>query len=411
MTFATTEVDYQKRIDFERLRLYRLGRIQKALAERELGAVICFDPNNVRYATSSYQGEWSRDKMFRYALIPAGGEPILFDSRTLTHVARRPDQYPWLVGHVRNSEFLWRGALQPQEPRADKLVGTLKGALHDLGLANAPVGLDVLDMQFLEAARRADLQLVDGQQAMLEARVIKSQDEVELMRIAASIAEGAFWEFARFLRPGVRESDLVALITSELIKRGSEQIECIAVASGPYTNPHSSLFSNRIIRPGEIVYIDIMHAYNGYRTCYYRTFVVGEATRAQRELYDKCRGWLYDSIHVLRSGITSADIAGVWPTAEQTGSSGVKDESTGFALSLGHGLGMSLWEKPIINREVSLDHPYPITSGMTFALETYAGAADGSFGVRLEEEMVVRDDGFDILTQFPAESITECPVA
>src|SRR5438270_9805674 len=119
MSLATQQVDYQQRIDFDRLRAYREERIQKALADQGLAAILCFDPNSVRYATSSYQGEWSRDKMFRYALVPAGGDPILFDSRTLTHVAKRPDQYPWLVGKVRNSEFLWRGAFQPQEERAD----------------------------------------------------------------------------------------------------------------------------------------------------------------------------------------------------------------------------------------------------------------------------------------------------
>jgi len=411
MSLATTQVDYQQRVDFDRLRAYRQERIQKALAQADMAAVLCFDPNSVRYATSSYQGEWSRDKMFRYALIPAGGGPILFDSRTLTHVARRPEQYPWLVGRVRNSEFLWRGAFQPQEPRADKMVGTLKSVLHDLGLDGAPIGVDLVDMQFLAAAHRAGLNLVDGQQVMLEARVIKSQDEVELMRIAASIAEAAFWEMARFLRPGVRENELVALISSELINRGSEQIECVAVASGPHTNPHSSLFSNRVIRPGEIVYIDIMHAYNGYRTCYYRSFVVGEATKEQRNLYTQCRRWLYDAIDIARAGITSADIVEKWPAAAETGSSGVKDESTGFALSLGHGLGMSLWEKPIINREASLDQPYPIEAGMTLALETYAGAPDGSFGVRLEEDVHVLENGYDLLTKFPADSLTECPVA
>jgi Xaa-Pro aminopeptidase len=165
-----------------------------------------------------------------------------------------------------------------------------------------------------------------------------------------------------------------------------------------------------VIRPGEIVYIDIMHMDNGYRTCYYRSFVVGEATKEQRDLYEKCRTWLYDSIEILRPGITSMDIVECWPTAEQTGSWGVKDESTGFALSLGHGLGMFLWEKPIINREAALEHPYPIKEGMTLALETYAGSADGSFGVRLEEELHVTADGHELLTQFPPGMLTECPV-
>ena len=408
MSLATGAVDHQVRVDFDRLRTYRSDRLQSALEKFALGGVLCFDPNNVRYATSSYQGEWSRDKMVRYAVVLAGAEPILFDSRTLTHVNRHPDQYPWLVDHVRNSDFLWRGSYQPQEPRADQLAAGIRAVLADHGLEKAPLGVDVLDMQFLAAATRAGLTLMDGQQAMLDARLIKSPDEVALMRIAAAIAEGAFWAFSKFLQPGVRENEIVGFLSNELLRRGSEQVECIAVASGPNTNPHSSLFSDRIVRPGEVVYIDIMHAYNGYRTCYYRTFVAGDATAEQHDLYAKCRGWLYDSIAAMRSGITTRDIASVWPSAEETGSVGVRDEKTGFALNLGHGLGMTIWEKPIISREVSLQNPFPIVSGMTFALETYAGSTDGSFGVRLEEEVLVTDDGCELLTRFPADRVTEC---
>jgi Xaa-Pro aminopeptidase len=409
MSLPTVAVDYQDNVNFERLRRYRLNQVRSALIQNQLGAVLCFDPDNVRYATGSYQGEWSRDKMFRYALVPAEGDPILFDSRVLTHVNRRPERYPWLVGKVRNSQFLWRGAYQPQEPRADRLMGEIKALLHDLGLPTHAVGVDILDMQLLAAAGRAGLALVDGQQAMLEARAIKSPDEVELMRIAAAIAEAAFWSLAEFLRPGIQENEIVAVISSELIKRGSERVECVAVASGPNTNPHASLFSNRIVRPGEVVYVDIMHSFNGYHTCYYRSFVIGEATKAHRETYRRCRDWLFESISVVRPGITSADISSRWPEAGATGSYGVRDEATGFALSLGHGLGLSLWERPIISREVSLAHPHNIVSGMVLALETYSGAPDGSFGVRLEEEVVVTDDGHEVITKFPSDELTECP--
>jgi Xaa-Pro aminopeptidase len=411
MSLATRAVDHEVRVDFDRLRRYRSVRLQDAMRRHGLAAVICFDPNNVRYATGSYQGEWSRDKMVRYAVVPAGGEAILFDSRTLTHVNRHPGRYPWLVDHVRNSDFLWRGSYQPQEPRADKLVAGIRRALDDQGIsaADGPIGVDVLDMQFLAAAQRAQLALTDGQQALLDARLIKSDDEVELMRIAAAIAEGAFFEFSEWLRPGLEEGEIVAFLSRELIRRGSEQVECIAVATGPNTNPHASLFSNRLVRPGDVVYIDIMHAYNGYRTCYYRTFVAGSASDAQHELYARCRGWLYDSIAVMRDGISSREVASVWPAAEETGSFGVRDESTGFALNLGHGLGMTIWEKPIINREVSFENPFPIQSGMVFALETYAGSQDGTFGVRLEEEVLVTEDGCELLTKFPSDDLTESP--
>jgi Xaa-Pro dipeptidase len=402
MSLATRAVDYEVRVDFDRLRGYRRQRVQGALVKHGLAAVVCFDPNNVRYVTGSYQGEWSRDKMVRYAVVPAGGQAILFDSRTLTHVSRHPDRYPWLVDHVRNSDFLWRGSYQPQEPRADKLVAGIRRVLDENGVADGPIGVDVLDMQFLAAAHRTGLPLVDGQQAMLDARLIKSNDEIELMRIAAAIAEGAFFELSEWLRPGVEESGIVAFLSSELIRRGSEQVECIAVATGPNTNPHASLFSNRIVRPGDVVYVDIMHAYNGYRTCYYRTFVVGRATQLQRDAYRRAREWIDAAIALVKPGTGTDEIARVWPEA---GEFGFPDEMEAFGLQFGHGVGLSVHERPVISRLNSLEHPIELQEGMFFALETYCPAADGRSAARIEEQVVCTAEGPKVVTLFPAEEL------
>jgi Xaa-Pro dipeptidase len=140
----------------------------------------------------------------------------------------------------------------------------------------------------------------------------------------------------------------------------------------------------------------------GYRTCYYRTFNVGGASRAQIDAYTQCRQWLDDAIELVKPGTTTDEIAAVWPTAEELG---FPDEASCFGLQFGHGLGVGLYESPMISRLHSLDHPVVIEEGMVFALETYCAATDGRSAARIEEEVVVTATGCDVITRFPADEL------
>src|SRR5206468_12604895 len=156
-------------------------------------------------------------------------------------------------------------------------------------------------------------------------------------------------------------------------------------------------------RPGDPAYFDILHAYNGYRTCYYRTFAIGSASRALVDSYKRCRDILDHAISMIRPGVTTAEVVGeAFPKAEEFG---FANEEAAFALQYGHGVGLSIWEKPIFSRLVSLDHPEVIEEGMVFALETYWPASDGWSAARLEEEVVVTKDGCEVITRFPSEKL------
>ncbi|HRP99414.1 MAG TPA: M24 family metallopeptidase, partial [Terrimesophilobacter sp.] len=147
---------------------------------------------------------------------------------------------------------------------------------------------------------------------------------------------------------------------------------------------------------------DILHSWNGYRTCYYRTFAVGSASSAQRDAYTRAREYMDRAIALVKPGATTADIVKVWPTAQEFG---FPDEEAAFALQYGHGVGLSIWEKPIFSRLTSLDHPEEIQEGMVFALETYWPSADGWGAARIEEEVVVTAEGCEVITKFPAEEL------
>jgi Xaa-Pro dipeptidase len=240
---------------------------------------------------------------------------------------------------------------------------------------------------------------------MLDAREIKNIDEIVLLNQAAAMVDGVYHMIWEALKPGVREADIVALANKMLYELGSDDVEAINAISGERCNPHPHNFTDRIIRPGDQAFFDILQSFNGYRTCYYRTFNVGRATPAQHDAYTQCREWLDKAIELIRPGVGTDQVAGVWPSAPDFG---FPDELSAFGLQFGHGLGLALHERPIISRVVSLDHPMEIKTGMVFALETYCPAKDGYSAARIEEEVVVTDKGCQVITHFPAE---ELPIA
>jgi Xaa-Pro dipeptidase len=274
--------------------------------------------------------------------------------------------------------------------------------LRDEGVSDLPLGVDVVEMSLLGELQAAGIQVRDGQQVMLDAREIKGRDEIMLLSQAASMVDGTYQLIYEALKPGVRENDIVALATSTLLKMGSEQVEAINAISGERCSPHPHVFSDRLIRPGDQAYFDIIHAFNGYRTCYYRTFAVGRATQAMRYAYSHARDLIDVAIAAIRPGVSTDSVARLWPKAEDFGFS---SEMEAFGLQFGHGLGLGLHERPVISRLNSLEDPVEIKEGMVFALETYWPSTDGRSAARIEEELVVTENGAEILTLFPAEEL------
>ncbi len=398
-TFGTMAVDWEARVDFERLRRERLQRIRTLLQRSDLGALLCFDMANIRYISATHIGTWAMDKVARFCLLPRDDEPIVWDFGS---AARHHQLYcPWL-GPERSRAGIstLRGAMPPGAGRAEDVARKVRIELEERGLHREPVGVDIVEPPVLFALQREGLRVVDGQQLLMEARKIKTQDEITLITTACAMVDAAYEVLYQALRPGVRENELVGLVAKVLYDLGSEHVEGVNAISGERCNPHPHLFSDRILRPGDPAYFDILHSYNGYRTCYYRTFFVGSASRAQIDAYKRCRDYLDAAISLIRPGVTTADVVKVWPRAEEFG---FPNEEAAFALQYGHGVGLSIWEKPIFSRLVSLDHPEVIEEGMVIALETFWPASDGWSAARIEEMVVVTKEGCEVITRFPAE--------
>ncbi len=398
-TFGTMAVDWEQRVDMERLRRERLARAKALLEQSELGALLCFDMANIRYLTATHIGTWAMDKVVRFCLLPRGDDPIMWDFGS---AARHHQLYcPWL-GPERSRAGIstLRGAMPPEAGRAEDVARKIRIELEERGLHKEPLGVDIVEPPVLFALQKEGLKVVDGQQLMMEARKIKTQDEITLINIACAMVDAAYEELYRHMRPGMRENECVALVSKVLYDLGSEHVEGVNAISGERCNPHPHVYTDRILRPGDPAYFDILHSFNGYRTCYYRTFFVGSASPAQVDAYKRCRDYLDAAIELIRPGITTADVVQVWPRAEEFG---FPNEEAAFALQYGHGVGLSIWEKPVFSRLVSLEHPEVIEEGMVIALETFWPASDGWSAARIEEMVVVTKDGCEVITRFPAE--------
>ena len=398
------QVDFETRVDFQRLRKYRLFRAKNALKNSGLGALILFDVNNIRYITGTKIGEWERDKLCRFALLAGDEEPFVWDFGSAA------------VHHQLNCDWLdpnrclagmtgMRGTVPPSvglmKSHAEEIMSYLKQA----GVSDMPIGLDIAETAMFFELQNAGMNIVDGQQVMLDAREIKNIDEITLLNQAATMVDGVYHMIYEELKPGVRENDIVALSNQMLYEMGSDDVEAINAISGERCSPHPHNFTDRMFRPGDQAFFDILQSYQGYRTCYYRTFNVGIATSEQNDAYIQCREWLDKAIELIKPGVSTDVVAKAWPKAEEFG---FESEMQAFGLQFGHGLGLALHERPIISRLVSLENPMEIKTGMVFALETYCPAKDGVSAARIEEEVVVTDQGCKVISLFPAD---ELPIA
>ena len=399
-----TQVDFEERVNFRRLHDYRLARTRAALANSGLGALLSFDQHNIRYTTSTVIGEWARDKLTRYSLLSGNGDPYIWDFGS---AARHHKLHaPWLHhDHCRAGNLGMRGATGADLTLFRNAAQEIKSILDAEGVGDMPLGVDMVELPMMFELQRAGIEVRDGQQTMLQAREVKNIDELTLLNMASAMVDGVYQDIAAALKPGVRESDIVALATKRLYEMGSDCVEAINSIAGERCSPHPHNFTDRLIRPGDQAFFDVIQSFMGYRTCYYRTFSVGRATPAQRTAYKKAREWMDVAIDLLRPGVGSDRIAAALPKAEQAG---FASEMDAFGLNFCHGLGLGLHERPLISRLTSFKEPIELKVGMVFAVETYCPASDGVSAARIEEEVILTPKGPQIISLYPAE---ELPIA
>src|SRR5258705_7970998 len=383
------QVDFEERVDFRRLHDYRLARVRRAIARCDLGALLVFDQHNIRYISGTVIGEWARDKLIRYSLLSGNGERWVWDFGS---AARHHRLYaPWLLpDHCRAGMVGLRGAVPPSAGLFEQAAREIKAILVQEGVAGMPLGIDMVEPPFLFALQKEGIEVCDGQQVMLEARVIKSADELMLLNMAAAMGDGVYQDIFEALKPGVRENEIVALATKRLYEMGSDCVEAINAISGERCSPHPHNFTDRMLRPGDQAAFDIIQSFVGYRTCYYRTFSVGRATPAQHDAYKKARAWMDSAIALIKPAVSTERIAKCFPKAQDIG---FESEMAAFGLNFCHGLGLGLHERPIISRLNSFDDPMELGGGLAFALGTHCPPPGGVSAAPLAEGGIMTPHG------------------
>jgi Xaa-Pro aminopeptidase len=395
-TYSTTGTDWQARVDFDRLRRDRLTRARMMMEKHDLGAVVCFVGENVRYITSVYQGNWKNNIFIRYCVLPRGGDPVLFETAGSDLECAKIDA-PWLNGKIRPA-ITWKWAETAEEWMADRMVASVHRVLEENHVTKEKVGIDMMDPAALAAFQRAGLNIVSAWPVMSGARVIKTPDEIECLKISSAIGDTSMWKIENeWLRPGVTEAHITAKVNEYLYEKGFDFVYDIIVASGGNTSPYRRWHTDKTIRQGDLVIVD-QNAIGpgGYFVDFVRTFKVGgKLTPRERDLYKECHESMYAAIEMMRAGHTSADVAKKLPVYAD-------DEYQTVTLQqFAHSIGLSLYEGMWISRAYSMEYPVELQEGMYFAAETFAGHPGLEQTVRLEENLLITKDGPILFTRHP----------
>jgi Xaa-Pro aminopeptidase len=392
--YSQTGADWQYRVDFDRLRRERLQRTREQMEVFDLGALVLFAGANIRYVTGSYQGNWKYNINIRYVVLPRGGEPVFFETAgSDLHCA--VIDLPWIAPENIRPAITWQWAEGAVPHMAKKMVEGVVGVLKEHKVEKEKIGIDNLDMPSLQALKDAGLNIVNGWPAMSAARVVKTRDEIELLKQAASIGDAAMWQIKyEWLKPGVTEREIEAKVHEFMLERGCEIIYDIIVASGGNTSPYRRWATNKMVRQGDLIIVDINAVGpSGYYIDFVRCFkCAAKMDRQEIDLYREVYDSMYAGIEKLRPGNTTADVAACFPMYD--------DDKYGTVTlqQFAHSIGITLYEGMWISRAYSLDYPAEIKENMYFAVETFAGHPGLRQTCRLEEDVLVSGDGPVVFT-------------
>ncbi|MFC1917140.1 M24 family metallopeptidase [Chloroflexota bacterium] len=415
--FGQKMSDWQGRINMPEFREERFKKAQAALKQNGVAALLAAGSENKRYVSSCIAATHtgSGDS---FAVIFAEGSMrdncIVYEESECWR--QDHEHVDWIKPeNHRYTPVMWQRAtgLDWLRDHAKDVANHIYQDLKDRKLEKEKLGVDNYLPFLKDALEEKGVKLVDAWEIMMNCRIIKTENEIECMKMAGAIADVAWAEIIEALRPGKTEEEIAAVGQSALRRLGSKDGRC-TIRSGPNTAPNylGRMPTDRIIQPGDLVFGDIVGGhFLGYRTCYYRTFKVGtKPTEQEKDWYKKCRDYLYNAVEVLRDGITSADVAAKWPKAIDA--YGFEDEALASGNLLGHGQGLGQYEFPVITRQNSLKYPQPIKENMTIAMETWAGQNDSEKGwrggCRLENIWRITKNGHENLYAMPDTDII-CP--
>ncbi len=383
-------VDWSERINTTRMREERLAKAQASLKKHGIAACLLMRPENMRYVTSTKAVNFI--DQLRYTVAFAEHDPIIYElpPGNLFGVC------PWVKPENLKLAILWADeACGPAATweRAQKFAQSIKQDLKEKGMEKEKLGVDKLDEPAQQALREAGIETVDVMTPMLEARAVKTEDEINCIMMAVAISEVGWYALYEALKPGVLGRELIAVANKAMYSAGAEDVW--GVLGGAR--------NTGIVQVGDVITVDFCRiTYLGYNTCYYRNIICGrKPNQKEIDMHKRSYERVHNVIETIKPGVSTADVAKHWLPARERG---YPTEEYTWCEDLAHGLGLWLYEYPIINRLWSFDYPMILEKGMTMAVE--AMEADPAVGrTKLEEMIVIGDEGAEIMTKMPVKDM------
>ncbi|MCG9613418.1 Xaa-Pro peptidase family protein [Vibrio harveyi] len=385
--------------NLHKMREYRLKRIVDQLQARDLAGVLLFDPLNIRYATDSTNMQlWIAHNHARACFVSAEGYMVLWDFHNCEHLSAHLP----LVKEVRNgASFFYFETGNRTNEHAHHFAKEIADIVKRHGGGSNRIAVDKIEIVGLRELDKQGLDIFDGQEVMELARAVKNIDEINAMRCSIASTEIAMKKMQEATVPGVTENDIWSVLHAENIKRGGEWIECRILSSGPRTNPWFQECGPRVVKEGELLAFDtdLIGPY-GFCADLSRTWLIGdvEATEEQRHLYRVAYEHIQHNMEILKPGMTFEEVTRSGLLLPEK----YRPQRYGVMM---HGVGLCD-EYPSIRYPEDLEgHGYDgvLEPGMALCVEAYVGAVGGKEGVKLEDQVIITEDGFENLTNYPFE--------
>jgi Xaa-Pro aminopeptidase len=404
LTYGPALTDWQERINIARLRSERAARMQGIMKKHGVASLLVTGAPNCRYVTGLKGPEYTQAVW--YVLFFAESDPVVFAGAGF--LTQLPDEAPW-IREWRIARSWLGGICGPAAAAAEagKFAAGITAELSERRLKGERVAVIGFDELAQNALRSQGLQVQSGWPLMHEATMQKTEDEVRCTKMAVAIAETAWYRVLGDLRPGVTEDELTRRGMEAAYAAGADDVR-LGFRSGPLTFERGIKDTSRILQPGELIYGNLCGtSYLGYRTCLYRTFLVGrDPTPRENDWYRRLLDRIDAVIDAIHPGASTADAARGFAPASTWG---YADEAEVLTIEIGHGVGLHQYEMPVINRQWSLDYPQVFEPGMIIAVEGREGEP-GQGGVRLENMVLVTQSGVEILDRFPRDRIVSTPL-
>jgi|TARA_B100001123_G_scaffold324436_1_gene364433 Xaa-Pro aminopeptidase len=396
----TFRVPNLSEIDFSALRAGRLARLQQMMHRHQIPICLFYNPGNIRYATGTeVMGVWTATTLARYALVPADGAPIMFEYMNSIHVSEK------FVDDVRPAPN-WQYKATEGLAAANRWAEEIKSAMNELGCAGEPLAVDKLDGYGFMALQNAGITVTDPSPATVDSREVKTPEEVQLMIVNGGAGDAMLSAFEEAIRPGIREYELMGVINKALFDHHGEFMFTRLIASGTNTNPWMSEAHDKVIQPGDLVGIDTdSNAYEGYVVDISRTFLCGDiASEGQKEAYRIAYDCVNGMRELMKPGMTFEEFGHAAPKlppeyrngryGAMAHQAGLEDEGPGIPYPDDDRRGG--WGVTFPNRTIQ--------ENMVFCLECYAGKDGAPYGVKLEDQVLVTNDGAIPFSTYPFEA-------